>query len=184
MTTLTVALTCVLIVVARIADVSLGTIRTIMVVQGRRMLAFVLGFVELLIWVAVVSRVIQGIGDQPLYALAYAGGFALGNYIGMTIEARLAMGRQIVRIISRVGPELAQELRTAGFMVTQFDGYGRDGPVQMLFVECPRRHTRQIIGEARRLDPKCYYSVDDVRATSANTVRAIQPTWKTAQKKK
>lgn len=182
---LSVILMCLLIIGARVADVSLGTIRTIMVVQGRRAVAFILGFFELVIWVFVVSRVILDLQDQPAYVLAYAFGFALGNYVGMTIEQRLALGRQVVRVITRSGPELAQELRTAGFRVTQFDGYGRDGPVQELFIETQRRETRNVTARVRTLDPKCYYTVDDVRITSSTEIPKRTSTgWLAILKKK
>ncbi len=182
---LTVVLTFLLIVVARIVDVSLGTLRTLMVVQGRRLLAFVLGFFEILIWVTVVSGVIQHLRAQPAYALAYALGFALGTYAGVTLERRLALGRQVVRIISRQGPELAVRLRELGLRVTQFDGYGRDGAVQELFIEVERRETPRVVREARRLDPRCYYMIDDVRATSSATLPYAQSTgWRAVLKKK
>jgi uncharacterized protein YebE (UPF0316 family) len=177
-----VLLTCLLIVAARIMDVSLGTIRTINVVQGRRALALVLGFFEVLIWLLVVSRVISQI-QQPAYAIAYALGFALGNYVGMTIESRLALGRQVVRIFSRQGTEMAVALREAGLRVTQFDGYGRDGPVQELFIEIGRRHAGSVIEQARVLDPKCFFMVDDVRLVSAaHAGEHIR--WKAVVKKK
>ncbi len=167
MPTVEVALMCLLIIVARIADVSLDTIRTIVVVQGRRGLALVLGFFELLIWVSVVSRVISQVRVQPAYAVAYALGFALGNYVGMVIEQRLALGRQVIRIMTRLGPALTTALRDAGLRVTRFDGHGRDGPVQELFIETERKQTRKIIAQARALDPRCYYTVDDVRLASS-----------------
>ncbi len=162
-----VALMCGIIVCARIADVSLDTVRTIVVIQGRRGLAFILGFFELLIWVSVVSGVISQVREQPLYAVAYALGFATGNYVGMVIEQRLALGRQVVRIITRQGPALAAAMREAGVRVTQFDGQGRDGPVQEVFIELERKQARQIITQARALDPRCYYLVDDVRLASS-----------------
>jgi uncharacterized protein YebE (UPF0316 family) len=166
-----VLLTCVLIVVARVADVSLGTIRTIMTIQGRRALAISLSVFELLIWVFVVSRVIRDIGEQPAYGLAYALGFALGTFVGMTIEQRLALGRQVVRIFTRQGPEMAAAFREAGYVVTQFDGYGRDGPVQELFIEVGRREAHKVVAQARTLDAKCYYMVDDIREASSGTAR-------------
>ncbi len=154
------------IVLARIVDVSMATIRTLMIVQGRRTIALTLGFFEILIWIGVVSGVITHASEQPLYAVAYALGFALGNYVGMTIERKLALGNQVVRIITRQGPELAQALREAGMRVTQFDGYGRDGPVQELFVEVLRRQAPGVVEKARALDSRCYYTIDDIRQTS------------------
>jgi len=176
---------CLVIVLARIADVSLGTIRTIMTIQGRRALALFISIFELLIWVFVVSRVIRDIQEQPAYGVAYALGFALGTYVGMTIERKLALGRQVVRIITRNGPELAQALRAAGFVVTQFDGYGRDGPVQELFIEVERREVPNVISEALRQDPRCYYMVDDIRHASSATLRARQAEgWRSILKQK
>jgi uncharacterized protein YebE (UPF0316 family) len=158
---------CLLIILARIADVSLGTIRTINVVHGRRLLALVLGFFEVLIWILVVSRVITGAAATPAYAIAYALGFALGNYVGMTIESKLALGHQVVRIFTRRGPVLAAALRESGLLVTQFEGHGRDGPVQELFIQIGRRAAARVVAQARELDPTCYYMVDDVRVVSS-----------------
>lgn len=185
MPTGTVVLMCLVIVAARIADVSLDTIRTIAVIQGRRGLAFVLGFCELLIWVSVVSGVISQVRAQPAYAVAYALGFALGNYVGMAIEHRLALGRQVVRIITRQGSVLVAALREAGLRVTQFDGQGRDGPVQELFIEIERKQVRNIVAQARALDPRCYYLVDDVRlASSAELPRRDPGGWRAILKPK
>ena len=181
---LPVLLTCLLIIAARITDVSLGTIRTINVVQGRRTLALVLGFFEVLIWLLIVSRVINEI-SQPAYAIAYALGFALGNFVGMTIESRLALGRQVVRIFSRQGAEMAVALREGGLRVTQFDGYGRDGPVQELFIEIGRRHAANVIAQARVLDPTCFYMVDDIRLVSSAHAQVGERTgWRAVPKNK
>ena len=172
--TVAVVLTCVLIVAARIADVSLGTVRTMVTIQGRRGLAISLSVVEVLIWVFVVSRVIQSLGAQPIYGVAYALGFALGTFIGMEIEQRLALWRQVVRVFTRLGPELAQALRNDGYGVTQFDGYGRDGPVQELFVAVERKRTRHVVARARALDPACYYMVDDIREASTARIDGVR----------
>lgn len=184
MLSVTVLLNCLLIIAARIADVSLGTIRTIMVVQGRRTIALVLGFFEVLVWVTIVSRVITET-TQPIYAIAYSFGFALGNYIGMTIERKLAMGRQVVRVFTRQGEELAGALRDAGYRVTQFLGHGRDGPVEQLFIEITRREAARVISQARMLDPRCYYMVDDVRFASSADLQIGEPGgWRAVLKKK
>lgn len=180
---LAVALNCLLIVVARIVDVALGTIRTINVVQGRRMVALVLGFVEILVWIFVVSQVINEI-RQPAYAIAYALGFALGNYVGMVIESRLALGRQVVRIITREGAELAAALRANELRVTQFDGFGRDGPVQEVFIQVDRYHAPEVVTKARTLDPQCFYMIDDIRTASSPESRGAADFWRTLIKKK
>lgn len=154
------------IIVARIGDVSISTVRTILMIQGRRGLAILLALPEVLIWVFIVSRVVTQIQEQPVYGIAYAVGFASGTYLGLMIESHLALGRQAIRIITRQGPELARALREAGLRVTQFDGHGRDGPVQELFIEVRRKQTKQVLTQARKLDPQCYYAVQDVRMAS------------------
>lgn len=161
----TVLLTCALIVVGRMADVSLGTLRMLFIVQGRRLVAATLGFFELLIWVTVVSRVVTSL-DQPAYFVAYALGFSLGTYMGMVIESRIASGRQVVRIFTHRGASTAEALRARGHVVTQFAGQGRSGHVDLLFVETSRRSVaRDIVPLVREIDPEAYSIVDPVRAT-------------------
>ena len=155
-----------LIVVARIADVSLGTLRTVSVINGRKHLAWGLGFAEVLIWVLVVSAVIQQISQHWAYPVAYALGFATGNFIGITIEQYFAFGEQVLRIFTRSGGAMAARLREDGFGVTELDGRGKDGPVQVLFVTVKRRRTPSVIAAARGIDPGCYYTIDDIRAAS------------------
>ena len=154
------------IVLARLIDVSLGTFRTVAVVQGRRGLAWILGFFEVLTWVLVVSEVLATVKDHTWFAIPYAVGFATGNYVGIMVEARLALGRQVVRIFSKDGARLAAALREANFGVTEFDGRGKDGPVTMLFVEVERKTVGEIVRRAREVDPRCYYTVGDIRVVS------------------
>lgn len=167
---LEVLLTCAFIVVARIADVSLGTFRTVAVVNGRRALAFVIGFFEVLIWVFVVRAVLHSL-EYPLYAISYAGGFALGTFVGITVEARLGTGKQVLRAFSRRGEQIAAQLRSEGYVVTIFEGSGREGRIHMLFMEATRRGMRRAIDLVTAEDPECFYVLDDVRLSSARPRR-------------
>ena len=164
--TLEVLLLSLAIVGARVLDVTLGTLRTVSVIHGRRAAAFGLGFVEVLVWVIVVGEVIGTIGENPWYAIAYALGFALGNWIGITLEGRFAFGKQVVRVFTRRGGEIAASLRERRIPVTEFDGRGRDGPIQMLFIELGRRDAAKMLARIREMDPSCYYVVDDIRLAS------------------
>ncbi len=164
---MTVLLVSLGIIAARIIDVSVGVVRTVAIIQGHRGRAFALAFVEVLVWVLVVSRVIITVQDEPWYAIPYALGFALGNWIGMVVEAKLASGHTVIRVFTRSGDAMASSLRDQGISVTVFDGRGRDGPVQMLFVETKRRGTKRVIDLARAADPACYHVVADARSTSA-----------------
>lgn len=181
-----VATTCLLIIVARITDVSLGTIRTITVINGLRGISWVLGFFEVLVWILVVSQVIQKVHENPLYPIAYALGFATGNFIGITVERRIAFGHQVVRVFTRNGPEVVKAMRADGYVVTEFTGKGRDGPVDMLFIETSRKSTRELLARARKLDPDCFVVVDDIRLASAKLVEAQQQSggWRSQLKRK
>ena len=79
---------------------------------------------------------------------------------------------------------MAQAMREVGFVVTQFDGYGRDGPVQELFIEVDRKHSPRVIGQAREFDPTCYYMVDDVRLGSSAVQKRASAGWRAIVKKK
>lgn len=176
--------TSLLILLARIADVSLGTVRTVAVINGRRWLAWALGFFEVLVWIVIVAQVIQNIGDSPLYPIAYALGFATGNFIGITIETHVAYGEQVVRIFSRRGAAVAPILRERGYRVTEFEGRGRDGPVEMLFLETRRKLVPGVIAAAREVDPDCFYIVDDVRMASARFMEQQPGGWRSIIKRK
>src|SRR5512143_3533235 len=107
-----------LIFASRIADVTLGTLRIIFTSRGQRKLAPVLGFVEVFIWIVIVSQVISNIQSFTAY-IGYAAGFAAGTFVGMYVEDRMAMGTLVLRVIlAEGGDALAKALRAAGFGVT------------------------------------------------------------------
>src|SRR5215470_10593540 len=133
----TVFITFWLIVLARITDVTLDTIRTVAIVQGRRVFAAVLGFFEAVVYICAVAKVLLNM-DHPVYALAYGLGFASGTYLGITIEQRLAFGHQLATLIMRKGLELANGLRAAGYRFAEVKGHARDGDLTILYVEIPR----------------------------------------------
>lgn len=154
-----------LIFCARVADVSLGTFRTICVVRGQRLLAAFVGFFEVLIWLGAISSVVSRL-DRPLNVLAYACGFATGNYVGMWLEAKLALGMQIVRLITGKETRMAPQLRQAGYVVTELDGEGRDGTISICFVAAYRRDVPALIEAASQIDPDMLSTVEDVRQTN------------------
>jgi uncharacterized protein YebE (UPF0316 family) len=104
-----------LVFLARVVDVTLGTIRIIFTSRGKRHLAPLLGFVEVFIWVSVIAEITKGAHNFIAY-LAYAAGFATGTYIGMLIEERLAIGNLVVRaILPENQTGLIEELRSSGY---------------------------------------------------------------------
>jgi len=158
----TVVLTSVLIVLARITDVSLDTIRTVSIVQGRRAFAAILGFFQAVVYICAIAKVLLNM-DQPVYALAYGLGFAAGTYLGIAIEQRLAFGHQLASLFTRKGVELAKVLRAAGYRLAEVRGHTREGDLTILYVEIPRRLARKLIHDAGAVDETCFCIVNDVR---------------------
>jgi uncharacterized protein YebE (UPF0316 family) len=154
-----------LIFLARVADVTLGTLRIIFVSRGKRRLAPVLGFFEVLIWVIAIGQLVQNLGSPTSY-FGYAAGFAAGNFVGMLIEDRLAIGTLIVRAIIPVGgDEVMQRLHDAGFGVTGVDGHGSSGPVKLVYVVVKRKHIKHVTSLIHSVYPKAFLTIEDVRST-------------------
>lgn len=154
------------IFVARILDVSLGTLRIMFVSKGMRGKATILGFVEVLIWIVIVAQIFQNL-DNWLNYVAFAGGFATGTFVGMYIEERMKMGVQIFRIIVGEGNEqLAEKLQEAEFRVTEIDGTGKYGPVKILFTIAKRKRWHDLAEIVNQYAPDAFYSVEDVKHVS------------------
>lgn len=154
------------IFIARIVDVSLGTLRIILVSRGLKVKAALLGFVEVLIWIIVVAQLIQHL-DNWLNYVAYAGGFAIGTYLGITIENKLKIGTIIIRIITSGNADvLVARLKKAGVMHTSIDALGGQGAVKIIFTVIKRRRWNEIIEIIESFDSDVFYSVEDVKYAS------------------
>ena len=147
----------------RITDVSLDTLRVLFIVRNKKLLVPLIGFVEVSIWVFAVAVVVRNLAS-PLHIIAYAGGFATGNFIGMLLEERLALGLATVRtMVKHGGAELATTLREGNFAVTEMDGRGRDGPVEVLYSVITRRRVAPYIETVRRVAPDSFLVVEEPR---------------------
>lgn len=152
-----------LVLVARVLDVSLGTLRVMFVSRSLKVLAPVVGFFEVLIWIAAVAQVVRSANSGWCY-LAYATGFGLGTYIGLLIEDRLALGTLILRIIlPHKGDGLVSELRGRNIGVTCIDGQGASGPVKIIFAVLRRGDLPAILESVRQHSPGAFYTVEDIR---------------------
>ena len=153
-----------LIFVARIIDVSLGTLRIIFISRGQRYLAPILGFAEVFIWIVIVSQITKR-ADNVIAYLGYAAGFAAGNYIGMWIERQLAMGTMVVRtILQHGGEQAARLLHDAGYGVTTVSGQGFSGPVTLLYTVVQRKDLGEAIELIHRANPKAFLTVEEARS--------------------
>jgi uncharacterized protein YebE (UPF0316 family) len=162
---ITVLITFCLIVLARITDVSLDTIRMVSVIQGRRAFAAVLGFFEAVVYICAVAKVLLNL-NQPVYAIAYGLGFAMGTYLGMVIEQRLAFGKQLVFLLTPKGPELAGVLRAGNYRVAEVKGHTQDGDLTILCVEILRREAHNLVRLASVVDERCVFIVHDIRGVN------------------
>ncbi len=156
-------LTALIVFFARVCDVGLATIRHVMIIRGRKLYAFGIAFVESLIWIVAVSRVLTQVND-PVTILAFALGFAVGTYTGMSLEGVFKIGEQVARIFTRRGDAVTESLRENGYRVTVIDARGRDGHVNLLFVQIRRRDSSKIAEIARKHDPACFIVLDDIRS--------------------
>jgi uncharacterized protein YebE (UPF0316 family) len=171
----------------RIVDVSLGTIRTISTVQGRTRTAFLLGFVEVSLWLAVIAAIVSRVAERPVLGIFYALGFSTGNVVGILIERRLAFGHTILRVITpERGDKLAEELRKAGYSVTCFDGTGRLGPVKEVCVVCRRRALKEIMPVVARVTPDAFFVTEPVGMVRTERRPTMQPPtgWRAVLKRK
>ena len=151
------------IFLARICDVSIGTVRIICVTRGFRTAAVLLAFFELVIWIVALSAVVAQL-DRIENIIAYAGGFSAGNAVGMWLEQKLALGTQVVGLVSKGKAQaVAERLRFAGHVVTTLDGRGRDGPVALCLSVVPRRKVARVITMAREIDSEVLATVADIR---------------------
>ncbi len=159
-----------LIFFSRICDVTLGTLRIIFVSKGLKLVAPIIGFFEVLIWLVVISQVMQNISQWWNY-LAYAGGFATGNFVGMWIESRMAMGISLVRIITRTNAEgLISTLRFAGYRVTSVSAMNNDGRVEVIFLPIRRKEIDAVIDVVKEYNPKALYTIEEVKSLSAGAL--------------
>lgn len=158
-----------LIFIARVFDVSLGTLRHAMIIRSKRSIAFGVAFFEGLIWVFAVSKVITNV-TEPITALAFALGFASGTFVGITMESFLKIGEQVVKVFSVKGREVAAILRADGFRVTEFSGQGRDSEVVLLFVQVRRREAKKVLKAARGIDKQCFLVVEDIKYVDSATL--------------
>jgi uncharacterized protein YebE (UPF0316 family) len=155
-----------LIFVARMFDVTLATLRNIFISKGFRHIVPFIGFVEVLIWLVAINKTMKNLNNVACY-LAWAGGFSMGTYVGMRIEEKIALGLQVIRIITNQDCEdLIEALREANHGVTVVPAEGAKGPVKMIFTIMKRKNVAPVVELIRYHNPTAFYSVEDIRHSS------------------
>lgn len=153
-----------LIFLSRVVDVSLGTIRIIFISRGKKLLAPILGFFEVSVWLIAMSQIMQNV-DNAVCFLAYAGGYAMGNFVGILIEEKLALGTLIVRIfLVNDNTGMKERLYNAGFGVTSIDGQGMNGKVKILYTVIKRKDVDTAVAIIEECQSNAFYSIEDAKA--------------------
>lgn len=160
-----------LIFLSRIMDQSIGTVRLIFLSKGLKNIAPFLGFFEVIIWLLAVSQIMQHL-DNWLCYVAYGAGFAMGNYIGMSLEQRISIGTSIIRVIlPNESPELIRQLKDQNFGLTVVDAEGAVGKVKILFSIIRRKETGNFLGILHQYNPTAFYTIEDVKEASEGVFR-------------
>ncbi|MCE5249463.1 DUF2179 domain-containing protein [bacterium] len=148
---------------ARIMDVSIGTMRVIFVSKGFKAFAAMCGFFEVLIWIFAITTIMRNLTNVFNY-FAYAAGFATGNYVGMVIEEKIALGTVLVRVVARNSVlDLIEYLKNNNYGVTIHDAQGLYGNVTILFTIIPRQNLASVVSFIKQINPQAFYTVEDVR---------------------
>lgn len=154
------------IFMARILDVSMGTVRTILLVKGNRKIAAALGFFEVMIFLLVLGNVVGNI-NRPILIIAYCAGFACGNIIGGKIEEILSIGKVSAEVILKANvEEVILALRNEGFGVTIFEGMGLEGKSYMMNIILERKNIKKFREIMKKADPNAFITIFDIRTSA------------------
>lgn len=157
----------VLIFCARLLDVSMATVRNILSNRGFKKAAPIIGFFEVLIWLIAITQVMRNLNNVASY-LSWAFGFSAGNYLGIVLEEKIALGFQIVRVfVFEKSSEIASILREKNFGVTSVQASGSRGPVTLLFVVTKRKRLKPLLSLLKENVPTAFYTIEDVRKVNS-----------------
>jgi len=164
----------VLIFFARILDQSIGTMRLIFLSKGMKHIAPFLGFFEVIIWLLAIGQIMQHL-DNWLCYVAYGAGFAMGNFIGITLEERLSIGTSIIRVIlSSESPELISALKSHNFGLTILDAEGAKGKVKILFSIIRRKEIPTFLKTLHDFHPTAFYTIEDVKEAKEGVFKNVR----------
>jgi uncharacterized protein YebE (UPF0316 family) len=164
-----------LVFLAEMCVVTLGTMRVIFISRGRKLLAPFLGFFEVVIWLFAIGQIMQNLSDLGCY-VAFAAGFTLGNFLGVLIEKKLAIGNSIIHITTRKDVSaLVEGLTSADYGVTCIDAHGATGPVRVVYTVVKRKELANVVAIIKRFDPKAFYSVHDLQSAAEGVFPRNRP---------
>ena len=164
--TLTYVIIPLLIFIARVTDVTIGTMRLIFVSKGYKAVAPFLGFVEIIIWLLAMTQIMQHLDNWVCY-VAYGGGFAMGNYVGILLEQKLSIGNVIIRVFPKKDISvLIDDLRSMEYGVSVIEVQGKEGRKKMIFSVIKRKSINKYVDTVLHHNPNAFYSVEDIKSVS------------------
>jgi len=150
-------LLCITVFIMRVIDVTLGTIQTFYLIKNRKRMATLFGFIDVLVWFLMVRKAINTSYDSIWIALAYAGGYAAGTYLGSIISDRMIKGHLSLKVIlSKKDDALVDTIRSKGYAVTVMNALGKDDEKYVLFIEIDKKKYTEIKKIINKLDPSAY----------------------------
>jgi uncharacterized protein YebE (UPF0316 family) len=154
----------ILIFVARVGDVSLGTLRIVFISQGKKKLAPIVGFFEIMIWLLAIGQIFNDLTNF-IYYFAYAGGFAMGNYVGLIIEQKISIGLLNLQLIIKENPDkLIKVLKEKGYGLTTMTAEGTTGIVKLVLLVIKRKNLPKVLSIIRAINPKAFISIEQVNS--------------------
>ena len=164
----------IIIFCAKIIEVSVSTVRLVLINKGERVKGALLGFVEIMIWLIIVSSVLNNITEDPIKALVYAIAFSLGNFVGVTIESKIAVGLASIQVVVKEenGVALAEVLREQGYGVTILEGKGKnDSKKNLLFIQLKRKKIPEAVKLIKLTNPNAYITVNDIKSMMGGYIK-------------
>lgn len=164
----------IIIFCAKIIEVSISTVRLVLINKGERVKGAILAFIEIMIWLIIVSSVLNNITEDPIKVFIYAIAFSLGNFIGVTLESKLAVGLASIQVVVNAenGEVLADILREQGFGVTIIDGRGKnDNRKNLLFVQLKRKKIPEAVKLIKQTNPDAYITVNDIKSMMGGYIK-------------
>jgi uncharacterized protein YebE (UPF0316 family) len=163
----------IIIFFAKIVEVSISTVRIMFVAKGERAKAAIIAFFEILIWIVIVSSVLSNLSEDPVKAVVYAAAFAIGNYLGVFIEGKLALGLSSIQVITKegTGSEVAKLLRDNNFGVTIIKGEGKETAREILLVHLKRKRIKEAMDLVNSQLENAVIIVNEVKALRGGYIK-------------
>lgn len=153
------------IVAAKVVEVTIGTLRIVMITKGERKIGSILAFIEVVIWCILAGSVLSSITEAPLRTVAYSIGFAIGNYVGSYLEEKIAIGLSEIQVILKEehSAKVCEALRAAGYAVTQIKAQGKNHPRELLMMYVPRNKTKTCVKTIRDVEENAVITISDTK---------------------